>query len=438
MNAVSQPATYANPHVPAPANARRNIVGACIGTFTEYYDIGIYALVAPSIATSFFPHGNPTAATLNTFAIFALGFLARPLGGILFGFLGDRIGRTRTLAAAILLMAASTVAIGVLPTWETAGVLAPLLLLVCRVVQSISVGGEFSGATSYLIETTEPRKRGTVIGILNSSVAIPFIVSIGVVFGISAALSDAAFNSWGWRIPFLLAAPLGIIGLYLRLRLKESAAFTEMKENGAEPGNPLMTGIRTQWRKMLLLFCAAAVTASSYYILSAYMVTYTTTTLGYARETALLVNGAATVFFAASIILGGFAADRFGRRPVILTGLVGLICLGIPSFLLVTAGHAALAVLGQITFAICMGPVSTTVFILAGELFPTPVRYTCNAVSYNFAYAIFGGSAPFVATWLIDITDLKIAPALYTTSIATVSIVILAIFLKETREAELG
>lgn len=437
MDAMTSTDVHNDPpalHVP---HARRNIVGACIGTFTEYYDSGLYALVAPTIATQFFPKENPTAALLSTFAIFALGFLTRPLGAVLFGQLGDRLGRTRAMTLAILLMAAATVGIGVLPTWEAVGVLAPILLLLCRVTQSISVGGEFSGATSYLLETTDPRKRGFVIGILNASVAFPFFVCIGVVYGLSAALAEASFDSWGWRIPFLLATPLGLVGLYLRMKLEESEAFEQMKAKGRDIGSPLRTGIRTQWRKMLLLFAAAAVTASSYYIFSAYMVTYLTTNLHYSRSAALLMNGTAQLFFALSIIVGGLAADRFGRRPVILTGMISLICLGIPSFLLVTTGHILLALLGQIVFALCLGLISTTVFILAGELFPTPVRYTCNAVSYNTAYAVFGGSAPFMAAWLIDITDQNIAPAVYTTVIASISIIILSIFLRETRGTSL-
>ncbi|MFE3280763.1 MFS transporter [Nocardia sp. NPDC059239] len=415
----------------------RNISGASIGTFMEYYDIGVYALVAPTIALKFFPHENPAAATLSTFAIFALGFFARPLGGLVFGYIGDRFGRTHALTAALLMMAVATVAIGCLPVWDAFGVFAPILLLVCRVVQSISVGGEFTGAAAYLIETTDPRKRGAVIGVLNASVAIPFIFSIGIVFGISASMSDTSFGSWGWRIPFFLAAPLGLAGLYLRRRLRESDIFTEMKEAGEAVSNPLREGIRTQWPRILLLFCAFIVTATSYYIFSAYMVTYATTTLGYSRSAALSMNGIATAIFAGAIVLAGCAADRFGRRRVVLFGCISLVCLGIPSFLLLATGYFLLAVLGQAIFACCLAPISTGANIFAHELFPTPVRYSSVALATNFAYAIFGGSAPFVATWLINMTHLNIAPALYTTAITAFSTVILSLFLKETRGASL-
>ncbi|MER6526334.1 MFS transporter [Streptomyces sp. NPDC001508] len=412
---------------------KRDTFAACVGTFTEYYDIGIYALVAPTIATHFFPPGDQAAAVLSTFAIFALGFVVRPFGSILFGAIGDRLGRTRALTTALLLMAASTFAVGILPTWSSIGVVAPLLLLLCRVVQSISVGGEFAGASSYLLETSEPAKRGRTIGILNFAVAIPPLVVAALLYLISSVLDNAAYEAWGWRIPFLLAAPLGLIGLYLRLRLKESDEFIAMKEEGEQVKNPVATALKTQWRRMLQLAAATAVTATASFILNSYMVTYLTGTLGYSRDDALLMSCAASLCFGIFILVGGSLADRYGRRPVLLIGNGVLIVALIPCFLLVTAGHVALAMLGMILFAACLGPVSTAAFIIAGELFPTSVRYTCNAVSYNFSYAAFGGTAPFIAAWMVSATGVTIAPAIYATAITLIATVALFFTLKETR-----
>ncbi|WP_433678693.1 MFS transporter [Nocardia sp. CA-119907] len=411
----------------------RNVIGAAVGTLTEYYDFAIYGLVAPAIATEFFPHGNPTTATLSTFAIFALAFVTRPIGGVVFGYLGDRVGRKSVLAVSILLMAVSTAAIGVLPTYETVGLLAPVLLLICRCLQSLSVGGEFSGASSYLAETVPAHKRGTYASMVTAAAGLPFIFAIAIILPLSASLDDAAFNSWGWRVPFLLAAPLGLFGLYIRMKLEESAAFTELKASGSAPRNPLLTGIRTQWRKMILVFCAAAVTASAYYIFSAYMVTYVTSTLHYGRDTALMINGVATAFLCAGILLAGRASDRFGRRPVIATGLAGLVILGVPSFLLLQTGSTAALLLGQTVFALCIAPVTAVVPTLASELFPTSVRYSCNALSYNLAYTVFGGTAPFIAAWLISTTSLKIAPAIYASTIAFLGAIVILGRLKETR-----
>lgn len=276
---------------------RRGLIGGAIGTVTEYYDLAIYALLAPTIASLFFPGGDPAAAILSTFVIFAVGFLFRPLGGLIFGYIGDKVGRTRAMSTAILLMAAATTAIGVLPTYSSVGLLAPALLLFCRCVQSISNGGEFAGATPYLAESAPRNMRATYVSTITVSSAIPVVIAALVIMTVSLLMDDAAFAAWGWRIPFLLAAPLGVVGLYLRLRLEDPEVFTQMKATGGSVRNPLLTGIRTQWRKMLLVFAGTAVTASSYYMVSSYMVTYTQSQLGLSRTTALVINGVAVVTF---------------------------------------------------------------------------------------------------------------------------------------------
>ncbi|MBL1118121.1 MFS transporter [Streptomyces sp. 110] len=417
---------------PGRSTNRRTVFGATVGTLTEYYDFAIYGLMAPTIASQFFPKADPKAALLSTFVVFALGFLFRPLGGFIFGYLGDKFGRTKALTSAILLMAATTTAIGLLPTYAGVGLLSPVLLLVCRCLQSVSNGGEFAGATSYLAESAPRGKRATFVSAVTVSSAIPAVLGAIVILTISVLLDDDAFTAWGWRIPFLLGAPLGLIGLYVRLRLAEPEVFTEMKAAGVAPRNPLLTGLRTQWRKMLLVFCAAAVTASSFYILNSYMVTYTETELGFSRNASLFMNSTAIVIFCAAVLLGGRAADRFGRRPVIMTGLVALVVLGVPAFLLMQTGHLAGVLLGQTIFGLCIAPVSGVVPALSAELFPTSVRYSCNSMSYNLAYTVFAGTAPFVAAWLVSLTGLLVSPAIYASSIALISGVIVFRFLKET------
>ncbi|MGW3954757.1 MFS transporter [Streptomyces sp. NPDC004752] len=411
---------------------RRAILGGAVGTLTEYYDFAIYGLLAPTIASQFFPASDPAAALLSTFVVFALGFLFRPLGGFVFGYFGDKLGRTRALTAAILLMAAATTAIGLLPTYTSVGLLSPVLLLICRCLQSVSNGGEFAGATSYLAESAPQHKRASYVSTVTVSSAIPTVIAAIVILSVSLLLDDNAFTSWGWRIPFLLGAPLGLVGLYLRLRLAEPEVFTDMKAAGVAPRNPLLTGIRTQWRKMLLVFCGAAVTASSYYILNSYMVTYTETELGIGRDVSLFMNGTAIVIFCASVLLAGRAADRFGRRPVIMTGLTALVVLGVPAFFLIQTGNLAGVLFGQILFCLCIAPVSGVVPVLSAELFPTTVRYSCNSMSYNLAYTVFAGTAPFVAAWLVSLTGLLVSPAVYASSIALIAGLVIFFFLKET------
>ncbi|GLV73419.1 MFS transporter [Streptomyces hygroscopicus] len=417
---------------PGKLSNRRTILGGAVGTLTEYYDFAIYGLLAPTIASQFFPETDPAAALLSTFLIFALGFLFRPLGGFIFGYFGDKVGRTKALTGAILLMAAATTAIGLLPTYASVGLLSPVLLLICRCLQSVSNGGEFAGATSYLAESAPRGKRALYVSTVTASSAIPSVFAIVIILTVSLVLDDTAFASWGWRVPFLLAAPLGLVGLYLRMHLAEPEVFTHMKAAGAAPRNPLLTGIRTQWRKMLLVFAGAAVTASSFYIVNSYMVSYTQTELGVGRNASLFMNGTAVVVFCLAILAAGHAADRFGRRPVILTGLAALVVLGVPAFLLMQTGHLAGVLLGQVLFCLCIAPVSGVVPALSAELFPTAVRYSCNSMSYNLAYTVFAGTAPYVAAWLVSSTGLLVSPAVYASSIALVAGVAIFFFLQET------
>lgn len=421
---------------PDQLNKRRAIFGGAIGTVTEYYDFAIYGLLTPTIASQFFPTEDPTAALLSTFVVFAVGFLFRPIGGIIFGYIGDRCGRMRALTAAILLMSAATMAIGLLPTFASVGLLSPLLLVVCRCLQSMSNGGELAGATSYLAESAPRNKRARYASAVTISSAIPTVIAVIVILAVST-IAGEAFATWGWRVPFLLAAPLGLVGLYLRMRLAEPEVFTEMKASGNAQRNPLITGFRTQWRKMILIFLGAAVTASAYYIFSTYMVTYMTTNLGVSRNNSLFINGGATVIFCVALFLWARAADKIGRRPVLMTGLTALVVLGVPAFMMMQSGNLALVVVGQVLFGLCLSPVSGVMPVLAAELFPTSVRYSCNAMSYNLAYTIFGGTAPFVAVWLVSTTGLLVSPGIYASVIALVAAVVLFAFLKETKDSHL-
>ncbi|NKQ57700.1 MHS family MFS transporter [Amycolatopsis sp. K13G38] len=415
----------------------RTLTTAIIGTFVEYYDFAVYGLLAPTIAARFFPADDPTAGLLATFGVFAVGFAGRPLGGVVFGHFGDRLGRRNVLSVAIIMMTTCTVLVGLLPTYDTIGVAAPLLLVILRLVQNFSVGGEFSGASSFVVEHAPPGRRGFHGASLNISSVLPFVVAILFVLPFSALLSKAQFDSWGWRIPFLIAGPLGLIGLYLRLRGEESPAYEAVKRAGDVQRLPVVSALRTQLPRILLLFTTAAVSGIAFYMLSSYMVTHLTAELKFSRTTALVINALAILVFCVTGLLMARLSDRIGRKPVLLSSQAALLVLGIPSFMLMATGSTVAATVGQCLFALSLAGLSVMTTVLSVELFPAKVRYSSNALGYQGAYMVFAGTAPFVATWLVSATGSTLAPAVYASGAALIALCILGLWLPEMARAPL-
>lgn len=428
-----------NPSNGAPTRRSRvrTLATAVIGTFVEYYDFAVYGLLAPTIAARFFPADDPTAGLLATFGIFAVGFVGRPLGGLVFGHFGDRLGRRNVLSIAILLMTTCTVLVGLLPTYATIGVVAPLLLLVLRLVQNFSVGGEFSGASSFVVEHAPPGRRGIHGASINISSVIPFVAAILFVLPFSALLSPAQFDSWGWRIPFLIAGPLGLVGLYLRLRVEESPAYEAVRKAGDVQRLPVVTAVRTQLPRIMLLFTTAAVSGIAFYTLSSYMITHLTAELQFERTTALLINALAVLVFCVTGLSLARLSDRVGRKPVLLSSQAALLVLGVPSFMLMATGSVLAATVGQCLFALSLAGLSVMTTVLSVELFPAKVRYSSNALGYQGAYMVFAGTAPFIATWLVDATGSTLAPAVYASGAALVALCILGAWLPETLRSSL-
>ncbi|PKW16629.1 MFS transporter [Saccharopolyspora spinosa] len=416
----------------------RALLTGVSGTFVEYYDFAVYGLVAPVIATQFFPTGDSLSALLATFGIFAIGFVGRPLGGIVFGHFGDKVGRRNVLSVAIIMMTACTVLVGLLPAYSTIGIAAPLLLLALRLIQNFSVGGEFSGASAFVVEHAPPERRGVHGASINISSVFPFVAAIALVLPFSAILSDTQFAAWGWRIPFLLAGPLGIIGLYLRLKVEETPAYQQAKQQGNLERLPVVTALRTQYRRILLLFVSAAVSGISFYMLSSYMVTHLTKELGFGRTPALLINAAAVLAFCVAGLVYARISDKIGRKPVTLVSHAAVVILAVPSFVLMAVGNVFTATIGQCLFAISLAGLSVMTTVISVELFPPQVRYSSNALGYQGAYMIFAGTAPFLSTWLVGITGSSLAPAVYVSTAALISFCVLAALLPETRSAPLS
>ncbi|WP_406724492.1 MFS transporter [Streptomyces sp. GD-15H] len=395
---------------------RRKVARAgAVGNFIEFFDFTLYGFFAVTIAALFFPQESPTAALLSTFALFGVAFFIRPVGAIVFGHIGDRIGRKRALVVAVILMSGSTTAIGALPTYETVGILAPVMLLLCRLTQGFSAGGELTGAMVLVVEHSPVKERGRnaswVIASIVSGVAGASLVALLVSFSMS---SDQLLD-WGWRIPFLIAAPLGLAGLILRLNLEESDAYKSAVQEMDGPENartPLAQAFKTVKQEMLTLFGWVAVQSFAGDILVGFMLTYLVTRVGYAMAEALLIIVIGHVIAIAFIPVLGRWADRVSRK-CFAAALAGALAIWtLPAFLLLSRGMVA-AVVAIAVYATINYSMMTVQAFAVVELFPVDVRYTASAFPFQLAYALFGGSAPFVATWLVsNVSDLTPAYAI--------------------------
>ncbi|MFD1213061.1 MFS transporter [Arthrobacter sp. GCM10027362] len=397
---------------------RKVTIAAAAGTVVEWFDFAVYGFLAPLLARTFFPEGDPVVALLQTFAVFAVAFAPRPVGGAFFGTLGDRIGRKRVLALTVLLMSGATMAIGLLPSYQTIGVWAAVLLTLARSLQGLSAGGEYAGAVTYVIEHSPDSERSRHSSWMPAATFGSFAAAALLRWALTAGLSTEAMNSWGWRIPFLVAAPLGLVAFYIRSKLDESPLFREVLESSGTEHSPLRQTLATQWRKMAVLGGYISLTALSFYTFSTYMTTFLREVVHLPADAVLLSNVLALSFAAVIAPVIGRICDRVGRRPTMFASAVLLGGLAVPSYLLASGGSIYNALAGQVLLALGAVTANVVTAVLLSEVFPTAVRYTASAVTYNVSYAIFGGTAPFVATWLISLTANKMAPAIYLTVVA--------------------
>lgn len=401
---------------------RKVILAASIGNFVEWFDFAAYGFLATILTREFFPSGDPAVGLLKTFAVFAVAFAFRPLGGIVFGAIGDRIGRKRTLALTILTMAGATTLIGLLPTYAAIGAAAPFLLTLIRCVQGFSAGGEYAGACAYVMEHAPQHKRARYGSFLPVSTFSSFAVAAVVAYALDASLSADAMSSWGWRIPFLAAAPTGLIGLYLRMNLGETPAFCALEGEHNVSHAPLRDTLRTQAAAILKLGSFISVTALSFYMFTTYFATYLQVAGGLNRATSLLITVIALFFAAALCPLAGLYSDWAGRRRTMLTACAILIVTVYPSFSRVGSGHFWPSVIGVCLLAIGAVLANVVTPPLLSEVFPTRTRYTASAITFNLAFTLFGGTAPLVATWLITTTGNTMSPALYLVVIAVMGL----------------
>ncbi|MFG3038331.1 MULTISPECIES: glycine betaine/L-proline transporter ProP [unclassified Streptomyces] len=424
------------------AAVKRAVRAASLGNAMEWFDFGIYAYLAVTLGHVFFPSGNDTVQLLSSFATFAVAFLIRPIGGMVFGPMGDRLGRKKVLALTMILMAVGTFAIGLIPSYASIGFWAPVLLVFFRMVQGFSTGGEYGGASTFIAEYAPDRRRGYFGSFLEFGTLAGYVGAAGLVTALGAWLGPETMEAWGWRVPFLVAGPLGLAGLYLRLRLDETPAFRKLESESArasEAADAVETStkddlariLRRQWPTLILCIALVGAYNITDYMLLSYMPTYLSDELGYSETHGLLVLLLVMVLLMLVITRVGRLSDRFGRKPVLMTGMLGFLLLSLPAFLLIRQGDVVAIVAGMLMLGLSLVCMLGTMSAALPALFPTDVRYGSLSVGYNLSASLFGGTTPLVVTALIGATGSALMPAYYAMGAALVGVVAVAC-MKET------
>ncbi|HEY0745981.1 MAG TPA: MFS transporter [Steroidobacteraceae bacterium] len=415
---------------PSIARKTRAIVATSIGNMLEWYDFTVYALFAGYIATSFFPDDGPDARLIKTFLFFGLGFVVRPLGAMLIGNFGDRAGRRAALTLTIMLMAAGTGVIAFSPTYATIGIGAPILLLLGRVLQGFSAGGEVGGATAYLLETGDPKQRGRVASWLEASMGLANILGALAAFSVTTLLSDSMVRSWGWRLPFILGLAIAPVGLYLRRALDETEEFrleaTMRTKESARNRVPLFEIFRHHGQTLLIGFCVAVLWAVAVYVLMIFLPTYVQRpdTFNFTAKQAFAASLIGNIPFVIGCVWFGALSDRIGRRLSLFASAAALLVCVLPLFMWLRADPTLTTLLVvQTTLCILVASFVGVAPAALSEIFPTGVRATGTSLIYNGAFTVFGGFAPMILTWAKQQSNGSVfAPAWYVMFAAAVAL----------------
>ena len=409
-----EPAVSATISTETTAKGRRAVTAAVAGNVLEWYDFAVYGYLAGLLAKRFFPASDEATGLLAAFAAFGVGFVVRPLGGILIGRLADRKGRKAALVLTIVLMAVGTVGIGLIPDYHTIGVLAPALLVACRLLQGFSAGGEWGGATAFLVEWAPPHRRGLFGSFQQASVAAGLLLGSGIAALCSTLLSPEQMEAWGWRLPFLIGGLLLPVGLYMRRNVEETPAFRQSPSARAEAASG--------WTAATQALGFTVLWTVSYYIALSYLPTFTQKFAGLSRAQALWSNTLGLAVLVLAVPFMGHLSDRVGRKPLLLACCAAFVILPYPLFAaMVQAGGFATVLLVQIAFALAIALFSGPGPAAIAEMFPTRLRTTWMSTGYSLAVAIFGGFAPYIATWLIATTGSPLSPTIYLIGAAVVS-----------------
>lgn len=418
---------------------KKAVTAAALGNAMEWFDFGVYGFVAYALGKVFFPDASAAVQTIAALGTFSVPFLVRPLGGLFFGVMGDRFGRQKVLSLTIIIMAISTFCIGLIPSYAAIGLWAPILLLLCKLAQGFSVGGEYTGAAIFVAEYAPDRQRGFLGSWLDFGSIAGFVLGAGLVVLLQTILGEQTFLDWGWRVPFFVAGPLGLLGLYLRHAAEETPAFTqqlermEKEDRDAIQERPSISfrEIFSKYRKPLMICIGMVlVTNITYYMLLTYLPTYLSSSLGYSEEHGVLIIVVVMIgmLFVQPVV--GFFSDKIGRKPFLLVGSVGLLVAAIPAFHFIGSDNTGLIFLGLLMLAVLLNCLTGVMASTLPALFPTRIRYSALAGSFNVAI-IIAGLTPTAAAWLVEDTGNLLMPAYYLMIAAVVGLVT-SFFLPET------
>ncbi|MCK1268608.1 MHS family MFS transporter [Bradyrhizobium sp. 193] len=421
------------------------VLASSAGTVIEWYDFYLYGSLAVFFSTLFYPANDPTAAVLISVATFATGFVIRPFGAILFGSLGDRLGRKHTFLLTLILMGISTTAVGLLPTYETIGFAAPVALVLLRLVQGLAIGGEYGGAAIYVAEHAPVNRRGFFTSFIQTTATLGFFVAILVVLACRLSLGEEGFRAWGWRIPFLLSALLVVFSIYLRLKLSESPVFEQMRQAGKVSRAPVRESFGTRQGlgyALYALFGATAGLGCVWYTGQFYALYFLQSVLKVDFLTANVCVAVALALGTPLIVVSGALSDRIGRRPLIVTGLLLAAALYVPIYMGIASATAAhnyvvvtALILAQLIFvALVYGP--NAAFLV--ELFPARLRYTSLSLPYHIGTGIFGGFVPLISLSLVSYTGNIYAGLIYPIAIALMTAAVNVLCLPKTVAVDLS
>lgn len=400
------------------SNFRKVGVASFIGNFVEWFDYASYGFLATVIAVVFFPETDKTTGLLAAFAVFALSFVIRPLGGIFWGHIGDRFGRKRALSLSIIIMSVATMCIALIPSYQYAGIISPVLLLVARLVQGFSASGEYAGAAIYLTESAPPGRRGFYASLVPASTATGLLFGSLLIAVLHGILTDEQLHDWGWRIPFLLAAPFGAVGYYIRSHLDESPSFIKMnkEEKNRRSFKMSLKILFTDYKKYLLVGLGiTSLNAVGFYLLLSYMPTYYINELGIDEGNSFIISSISLFIYVFMVMIIGRISDKWGRKRMLMLAAICFIVFTIPLFLLLNhyQEYFFILLLAQCTFGLFMAMNDGTLSCYLSEIFPVEIRYSSFAFCFNSANALLGGTAPLIATQLIHMTGNPISPAYY-------------------------
>lgn len=414
----------------------KNIIASFLGSISEWYEFVVYAFCAPFLAPLFFPAESKFLSILSIFGAFAVGFLMRPLGALVFGYFGDKYGRQKTVSIAVILIGLPTVIMGLMPTYASIGIVAPIILVIVRMLQGLSVGGQFTGSAVFIAEHIGGEHRYFGSGITFSGALIGMLIASAVGSILTAVLTEQELAAWGWRVPFLLGILVTAVGYYLKTRTEETPEFLKLATNGALSENPIIESLQTQKFNMLISFLICWLLPVIVYQLFIFMPTFANSYLEISLTSALRVNSLAMIILACCSTLFGYLADKFSYKLVMSSAAILLAVMGYPLYGFMIEQHSIQALLiAQITFSVLSGGFIGPALGVMIHLFPIRTRYTALSISYNLGFGIFGGSVALLNMYVIETYDWLQFPAVYLIIAAAFSLLAIKLAVRKTGDS---